>query len=117
MDNITHEMRLAHWADQIRECHNSGMTVRAWCAANNIGEKKYFYWQRRVRKAVVPGLPLPVSIGCQNVPFVEIPLPTAAGSFGSADIVLRTCNCVFEIRNTASTALLELLLKAVSHAE
>ncbi|MDU5723925.1 MAG: hypothetical protein E6Z86_17575 [Clostridium butyricum] len=49
MDKSTYEMRLMKWAAIIKECRNSGMTVRAWCHENNINENKFYYWQRRVR--------------------------------------------------------------------
>ena len=117
MDNLTYEMRLAHWTELVREKNNSGMTVKEWCAANNIGEKKYFYWQRRVRKAVAKNLSLPAPPGNnQESPFVEIPLPAPAGA-DSADIILRMDNCILEIHNSTSEALLNMLLKAVAHVK
>ena len=35
---------LNKWTEIIRECHNSGQTVRAWCAEHDIKESAYFYW-------------------------------------------------------------------------
>lgn len=52
MDKITHEMRLMQWSQIIHECRNSGIGVRSWCLENNINEKKFYYWQRRVRGKV-----------------------------------------------------------------
>ncbi len=31
MDKGTQEIRLMHWAELVKECHNSGMKVREWC--------------------------------------------------------------------------------------
>jgi len=117
MDKITHEMRLAHWSVQVRECNNSGMTARAWCAANNVGEKQYHYWKRRVRKAIAPELLLPASTDKRRNTFVEIPLPPSSMPPSPADAVLHLGGYVIEIRNTASGTLLESLLKAVSHVK
>ena len=52
MDSITHEMRLAHWVPIVKECNNSGMSKKAWCIANNINEKQFYYWQCRIREEV-----------------------------------------------------------------
>ena len=46
MDKITHQVRAEHWAKIMNECINSGMSKTAWCRANGILEKPFFYWQR-----------------------------------------------------------------------
>ena len=38
----------------LQEQRESGLTVRAWCAANSVNESKYYYWLREVRKASLP---------------------------------------------------------------
>ena len=40
MDKITHQVRAEHW----------GMSKTAWCRANGISEKQFFYWQRILRR-------------------------------------------------------------------
>ena len=50
MDKITHQVRAEHWAKIMNECINSGMTKTAWCRANGISEKQFFYWQRILRR-------------------------------------------------------------------
>lgn len=44
------QYRLKEWADRISERSKSGMTIKAWCAANNTNERVYHYWLRRVRE-------------------------------------------------------------------
>ena len=46
MDKITHQVRAEHWAKIMNECINSGMSKTAWCRANGISVKQFFYWQR-----------------------------------------------------------------------
>lgn len=46
----THAYRLHHWIGKISQCHNSGMTVKAWCESQNINIKSYYYWQKQVRE-------------------------------------------------------------------
>ena len=50
MDKITHQVRAEHWAKILNECMNSGMSKTAWCRANGISEKQFFYWQRILRR-------------------------------------------------------------------
>ena len=50
MDKSTSMLRIQVWTERVRECHNSGMTVKDWCGQNNINLKTYYYWQR-IRKA------------------------------------------------------------------
>ena len=50
MDKITHQVRAEHWARILNECLNSGMSKTAWCRANGISEKQFFYWQRILRR-------------------------------------------------------------------
>ena len=54
MDNITHEVRLAHWAEIVKQCQNrpEGMSANTWLKQNGIAIKNYYYWQRRVRNEV-----------------------------------------------------------------
>lgn len=46
MDQLTiteHDARLNLWIQRIKECRKSSMTVTAWCKANEINEKTYYY--------------------------------------------------------------------------
>jgi len=118
MDKITHQIRLTQWTSIIKECRSSGMTIRAWCSKNKVNEKQFYYWQRRVRKEAFNELqecstdrserfvPLPVPIQTKTIPENITP-----------DIVLRHEQYTLEISNSVSPALLDLVLKAVSHAK
>jgi len=48
---ITAEYRLAHWANIIQECRDSGELVEDFCLRKGISKHKYYYWQQKVRKA------------------------------------------------------------------
>ena len=52
MDKITHQVRAEHWARILNECLNNGMSKTAWCRANGISEKQFFYWQRILRRGI-----------------------------------------------------------------
>ena len=57
MDKITHQVRAEHWAKIMNECINSGMSKTAWCRANGISEKQFFYWQRILRREAFENSP------------------------------------------------------------
>lgn len=117
MDKITHEMRLTKWASIVSTCRNSGMNIRSWCIENNVSEKQFHYWQRRVRgelletfkKTKAEASPL----------FVQLPAPDSSieSSPFKADIVIHSGNSTLEISNSASEELLSKVLKVLSNVK
>ena len=118
MDKITHEVRLKQWTSIIHECRNSGMTARAWCLENNVNEKQFYYWQRRVRKNTLESL---VKADYQSHPsFVQLPIPAHSSeniSSFTPDMVLRIGDTVLELSNSTSEELLLKVLKGISNAK
>ena len=55
MDKSTHEIRLAQWKRIIEQCQHrpEGQSIKQWLADNQIKEKTYYYWQRKIRKDVI----------------------------------------------------------------
>lgn len=80
MYKITHEVRLANWADIIKRCQNrpNRQTAKQWIEDNDTNIKTYYYWQRRVRKEMFDNaVNLPVVVSNQNeITFAEIPAKT-----------------------------------------
>ena len=117
-------MRLNNWAALINECNNSNMTKRAWCIANNINEKQFFYWQRRVRMQLAQKL---VPTSTLTPKFVEVSAPAITKPIASEQVSVQlahpTSNAVLhikdftlEINNSISPELLSLLIEAITHA-
>ena len=50
---IAKEYRLSHWAQIITEQKESGLTVRAYCEEAGLRENSYYYWQKKLRTAVI----------------------------------------------------------------
>ena len=50
MDKVTYAVRREQWTNIINECLASGMNKTAWCKANGISDKSFFYWQRKLRQ-------------------------------------------------------------------
>ena len=124
MDKITHQVRAEHWTRILNECMNSGMSKTAWCRANGISEKQFFYWQRILRQEAYeasqnPPLPVAAAAAQRTVSFAEIKLPVAspdASSVFHPDLVIRKGNLVLEISNSASAELLS-RIGGILHAE
>ena len=129
MDKITHQVRAEHWARILNECMNSGMSKTAWCQANGISEKQFFYWQRILRREAYEASQNPsllavtgtgqLSAVQQPVSFAEIKLPAVlpdASSVFHPDLVIRKGKLVLEISNSASAELLS-RIGGILHAE
>ena len=122
MDKITHQVRAEHWAKIMNECINSGMSKTAWCRANGISEKQFFYWQRILRRDAFENSrnsSLPATVGPQQqelapatqraVSFTEIKLPSFSQNTAPVfhpDLVIRKGSLTLEISNSASDELL-----------
>ena len=65
LQTLNAAQRVQLWAERIAECRSSGKSVRAWCRENEISEKTYYYWQRRLYEQMVSA--------AERVDFAEIP--------------------------------------------
>lgn len=114
---VAHHYRLTQWAPIIQECKKSGMNVKNWCLENNVNEKQYYYWQRKIREELSgsliqreesksPSTFIPIS---QLKPSVKTP------STFQPDLVLSVGSIKVEISNSISPALLNEMLKIINH--
>jgi|GEM_PF-424805 len=53
MRTLSHQATLSKWGELIKECRNSGIPVRTWCAENQISPGKYYYWLKVLRNEVL----------------------------------------------------------------
>lgn len=47
-NQLKHAARLENWKQRIMACRASGLTVRQWCAQNNLNASTYYRWEREV---------------------------------------------------------------------
>ncbi len=122
MDKTTHQVRLQQWAEIIQAQLGSGQSKRDWCRENNVPEKQFFYWQRRVRKEIYEAQSEAiVPIGSGNGPrLVEVPISTVSRNTISEgfhpDAVIAVGNITVGIREGISEALLMSIGKMIHHA-
>lgn len=125
MDKSTYEIRLAQWTKIVEECSRrpSGMTVTKWTEEHGIGIKSYYYWQRKVRRAMAQLIhpQLPSVVPEQQVTFAEIQCtpsqsPSENLELFKPDAVLRKGDVLIGISNSVSDTLLRAILENISHA-
>lgn len=134
MDQSTHEVRLAQWKEIIEQCQSrpNGMTAKEWLVKNQINEKTYYYWLRKIRKLVLSEINenvLAVPSKHQEITFVEMPFQQKPESspvcyHGAADlpyihqpdVMIRTAKFEIGLYNTASDSLISRILQEIQNA-
>lgn len=77
---IASEYRLTHWAQIMHERGESGLSVREFCKNAGIHENVYYYWQRKLRKAVCEQMARTPNENTSLIPagFAEVMIAEAA---------------------------------------
>ena len=81
-----HAVQLNEWKQMVRRCQESGLTVREWCAQNDVYPQTYYRRLRRVREAVLEQNSLePITTHEQMVPtLVKVNTKTEAQNLAIA---------------------------------
>lgn len=67
INEVKLELRYRAWSEQIQECQQSGMSIRKWCAANNVNVNTFNSRLKKIRELAIERCPelqkiVPVSI-------------------------------------------------------
>lgn len=125
MDQITHEMRLNGWKRIVEECNNrpQGVTVKQWLLDNDINEKVYYYWLRRVRQAAYDQMKTEQTgeltvVPNNKVSYAEITLTgnTNTRTLNAPVAVMSAGSISIDISEQASEEFLIRLMRAMKHA-
>jgi len=115
---VKHEYLLSKWTPIVQQCRTSGITVKAWCQENNIDQKQFFYWQRRIREELCTSVqtqeeeqtkvfaPLQIN-GCNK--------ETSRSALFRPDLVINIGDYRLELGNETSPELLKSVLKVIHH--
>lgn len=115
--NVKSQLRLQQWAQIISDCQASDMTVVAWCEANNINIKSYYYWLRKVRNHTLEQMPeltenLPVPMEDDSVTFKKLDVQTPAPAAAAA-VIIRLPNATVEVSEGTSQQTVQAVLMAL----
>ena len=97
--------RVQLWAERIAECRSSGKSVRAWCRENEISEKTYYYWQRKLYQQMVST--------AERVDFAEIPLGVQTGQCSGAAAKISLSGATIEVYPGADTQMIQAILQTL----
>lgn len=128
MDQITHDVRTAQWAEIVRKCHErpENQSAKNWLNENGINEKQYYYWQRRLRNmaAGTTNRSLPTTRSSGEVTFIEMPSPNELPGERMEEVtinsglaaLIRVGGLEIELHNGISDELLGKILKVTAYA-
>ncbi len=122
MDKSTHEVRSFNWATIISQCQSrpEGQSAKQWLAENNIPEKRYYYWLRKLRTKAYNnslGITQPVTEQCSSaVAFAEIPADDIIPSGSAMAVTIKTKKVTLEISTAVPGSTMIELVKAVANA-
>jgi len=88
--------KLQLWAERVKACRESGMSVADWCAANGLSKYTYYEWQRKVFAAA--------KAESGQTQFVEVRERTA-----DTEVVARIHKTGYDIEIVSMDALIRLL--------
>ena len=118
---VATQVRLHQWMDQICECQNCPIGVKAeeWCAQNGITKANY-YRLRRVRKTCLD------AVKPTESSFIELPIPKEEPiqpcrvdekASGVSAVIRSDSGLSLEILDSATPEFLRKLLGVINHAE
>jgi len=111
MRSVQHQVVAREWQQRILTQKSSGLSVRKWCADNNVQESRYYYWLKVLRNDEL-ALSKPAGI------FAELQQPdskniTAPSSTSGICAVIRGPGLCLEIHNGADPRTLEATMKSL----
>lgn len=119
--SIVKQAKLNAWAEKIKAQVESGLSVRDWCAANQITKDQFYYWRQKLKDSFVESnLPdiVPVKLSaeeccrtnCTNV------ATTTQSSQETSCFKLSTQSITIEIGTTLPTDAIISIIREVLHA-
>lgn len=112
LQKTKHQIKLEQWRRLIYECRNSSLTVKTWCAENQINMQTYYRWQKKVWEAGMQNTEIIPTIS-GGATFAEYRPPTHASGSGTA-VTLHIGQIRVEIQNGANEQTIETVIHTIS---
>lgn len=118
LTTATHDYNLTLWANRIKECRASRLTVNKWCEQNNIGFKNYYYWMRKIKREAFDALPAErkeiTSTTDSTVPvFSKISLSADNRTISNAAVTIQLNGIAIDVQDGASENVIRNTLLAI----
>lgn len=122
-----HQIKLKQWASLFPQQASSGLTVKVWCAENNISVYAYNYWKHKLKQEYVEAslseqhdiVPLTTQISELTNPVNPVVLPSSFQSLDSREIrntiSISTGDALIQVTAKVSDEYLLRIIKAVRH--
>jgi len=75
ISSMKSKIKFEHWKKIIEDCQASEKTAVAYCKENNINEKTYYYWLRKIREQLCNDMDY--GAGENKCEFAQIQLPVS----------------------------------------
>jgi len=111
MSSVRHQVLTRQWQQQVLDQQASGLSVRRWCAEQNIRECKYYYWLHVLRSEEL-AIRQPASVFAQ----LQVATPgetTLSSSASGICAVIRSRELCLEIHNGADPQTLAAAMRAL----
>ena len=105
LQRLNAAQRVQVWAERIAECRGSGKSVRAWCRENEISEKTYYYWQRKLYQQMISA--------AEGVDFAEIPHGIQTGQCSGAAAKVSLSGATIEVYPGADAQIIRVILETL----
>lgn len=111
MRSVKHEVMAQEWRQRILSQRESGLSVKKWCASQNIREQNYYYWLHVLRSEEL-ALKKPAGNFAElrlerSAAMESLPAPTGICA------VIRGQGLTLEIHNGADARTLEMAMRAL----
>ena len=115
MDNslktVAYNTLLQDWAERIKECRASELTVKTWCLEHGIKLSTYYTWQKRVFNAA--SSKMQPSTGKSTPVFAEITQDLHVAAPANIAATLRAGEFSIEIYDNAFATFIESMLRGL----
>jgi hypothetical protein len=112
MRSVKHEMVAQEWRQRILSQRESGLSVKKWCASQDIREQKYYYWLHVLRSEEL-ALKKPAGGGFAELRMERSNAGDAFPAAAGICAVIRGQGLTLEIHNGADARTLELAMRAL----
>ena len=107
---LKHQARLQSWAEAIRDCRSSGLSVKQWCREREITTATYYRWERELLAVANTEINTAKDAA---ITFVELPTAQQQRNVSERAATIRLGSVSIEIYNEVSPELLKVMLSTL----